>query len=102
MAYSKGFDDRTLTDVEETVTDAQTETDIEVTLTDAILADAKHRQTAVPAGTPDKETFDKGSVLLNTYDVLSAPIQGGMGVVYRVHHNSWDVDLAVKRPKKHG
>ncbi len=40
MAYSKGFDDRTLTDVEETVTDAQTETDIEVTLTDAILADA--------------------------------------------------------------
>ena len=100
MAYSNGFDDRTLTDVEETVTDAQTETDIEVTLTDAILADVKHRQTAVPAGTLDKETFDKGSVLLNTYDVLSAPIQGGMGIVYRVHHTSWDVDLAVKRPKK--
>ena len=100
MVYNNGFDDRTLTDVEKTVTDTQTKTDIEVTLTDAFLADAKRQQAAVPAGTPDKETFDQGSVLLNTYDVLSAPIQGGMGVVYRVHHNSWDVDLAVKRPKE--
>ncbi len=100
MANSNDPDDRIRTDIEETATDAQTKTDIEVTMTDAILADAKRRQAAVPAGTPDKETFNQGSVLLNTYNVLSAPIQGGMGVVYRVHHNSWDVDLAVKRPKE--
>ncbi|SEP66644.1 Serine/threonine protein kinase [Lachnospiraceae bacterium NE2001] len=44
--------------------------------------------------------FAKGSLLLDTYLVESDPIQGGMGSIWRVHHQNWDTDLAMKRPKK--
>ncbi len=44
--------------------------------------------------------FNKGSMLLDTYRIDTDPIQGGMGSVWRVHHQNWDVDLAMKRPKK--
>ena len=37
--------------------------------------------------------------LLGTYKVISDPIEGGMGSVYCVHHKSWNIDLAMKRPK---
>ena len=40
-----------------------------------------------------------GEDLLGTYRVISEPIEGGMGSVYRVHHMGWDMDLAMKRPK---
>ena len=40
-----------------------------------------------------------GEDLLGTYRVISEPIEGGMGSVYRVHHMGWDIDLAMKRPK---
>ena len=38
-------------------------------------------------------------LLLGTYQVVSDPIEGGMGSVYRVHHINWNMDLAMKRPK---
>ena len=41
----------------------------------------------------------KGSSLMDTYTVESSAINGGMGSVWRVHHNGWNVDLAMKRPK---
>jgi WD40 repeat protein/serine/threonine protein kinase len=40
-----------------------------------------------------------GDVVLGLYEVLGVAGEGGMGVVYRVHHREWDIDLAVKRPK---
>lgn len=43
----------------------------------------------------------KGSMLLDIYDVLSGPIAGGMGQVFRVHHQSWGIDLALKQPHAH-
>jgi WD40 repeat protein/serine/threonine protein kinase len=44
--------------------------------------------------------WQKGEVVLETYEVREELGQGGFGKVYRVHHNSWDIDLAVKRPLK--
>ena len=42
----------------------------------------------------------KGDSLLNLYRIESDPIRtGGMGLVYRVHHTRWKVDLAMKQPK---
>jgi len=37
--------------------------------------------------------------LLDTYEVVGKLGEGGMGLVYRVHHKSWNMDLAVKQPK---
>ena len=43
--------------------------------------------------------YEKGQTILDTYTVESNPIHGGMGSVWRVHHNGWNVDLAMKRPQ---
>ena len=40
-----------------------------------------------------------GNVILNQYEVIGILGQGGMGTVYKVHHRSWNVDLAMKSPK---
>src|ERR1051325_4513768 len=40
-----------------------------------------------------------GDVILDLYDVKQVPEGGGMGLVYRVHHRGWNVDLAVKSPR---
>ena len=40
-----------------------------------------------------------GNTLLETYRVVSDAINGGMGSVWKVHHESWDTDLAMKRPQ---
>ena len=44
------------------------------------------------------EQIRNGDLLLETYMVTSDPISGGMGSVWRVHHQTWDADLAMKRP----
>ena len=45
------------------------------------------------------EQIHKGDPILETYRVESDAIHGGMGSVWRVHHESWDTDLAMKRPQ---
>lgn len=40
-----------------------------------------------------------GDVILGTYKVKQVFTGGGMGLVYRVHHSEWGVDLAVKSPR---
>ena len=45
------------------------------------------------------ETIQKDDELLETYKVLSDAIPGGMGSVWKVHHRSWNVELAMKRPQ---
>ena len=44
------------------------------------------------------DDIQKDSILMDTYRVDSNPIHGGMGSVWRVHHQNWSVDLAMKRP----
>ena len=41
-----------------------------------------------------------GDLILDTYEVREIYTTGGMGNVYRVYHHGWNVDLAVKNPKK--
>jgi len=43
--------------------------------------------------------WQAGQTLLDTYEVVGKLGEGGMGLVYRVHHKSWNMDLAVKQPK---
>ncbi|MCR5796235.1 MAG: serine/threonine protein kinase [Solobacterium sp.] len=45
------------------------------------------------------ERIEKGNILLDTYEVLSEAVHGGMGSVWCVHHKNWDTDLAMKRPQ---
>jgi serine/threonine protein kinase/WD40 repeat protein len=40
-----------------------------------------------------------GDVVLGRYRVLAVHGEGGMGLVHRVRHLAWDVDLAVKSPR---
>lgn len=51
-------------------------------------------------GTADQEQTDWkiGDIIDSRYEVKSIIGRGGMGVVYRVHHREWDLDLAVKMP----
>jgi WD40 repeat protein len=37
-----------------------------------------------------------GDVIADLYEVTGVLGEGGMGIVYKVHHKEWDVDLAVK------
>lgn len=52
----------------------------------------------------DDRKWKVGDVILGVYEVKRLHAQqeyaeGGMGVVYRVRHRGWDLDLAVKSPK---
>lgn len=40
-----------------------------------------------------------GEVILDLYEVREVVRSGGMGLVYRVHHRGWNVELAVKTPR---
>lgn len=42
--------------------------------------------------------WNVGDVILDLYEVEEV-FAGGMGLVYRVHHREWNVDLAVKSPR---
>jgi len=56
---------------------------------------------SVPAIGEGEHTADwqEGQTILDTYTISGVLGEGGMGKVYRVHHNSWNIDLAVKCPK---
>ena len=64
-------------------------------MTYASLEDAKKREDDAISN----ERIQNGNRILETYEVTSEAISGGMGSVWRVHHNSWNTDLAMKRPQ---
>ncbi len=41
-----------------------------------------------------------GDIILGLYEVLKVHGGGGMGLVYKVRHRTWNVDLAVKTPRR--
>ena len=45
------------------------------------------------------EEIHKGDDIIQTYRVEDDAIHGGMGSVWRVYHQSWNTDLAMKRPQ---
>ena len=66
-----------------------------VSLSWAAMEEAKSR----PQSSITNEQIKKGDPVLETYRVVEDAVQGGMGNVWKVHHNTWNVDLAMKRPK---
>jgi len=44
--------------------------------------------------------WHKDDVILDLYEVKHIFTTGGMGLVYRVHHRNWNIDLAVKSPRQ--
>ncbi len=46
------------------------------------------------------DEWNLGDVILDLYEVTDIHTAGGMGLVYRVHHRGWNVDLAVKSPRR--
>ena len=61
--------------------------------------EASHLTDGIKHETISNEKIQKGDIVLDTYQVTSDAIHGGMGSVWRVHHKIWDVDLAMKRPQ---
>jgi WD40 repeat protein/serine/threonine protein kinase len=49
----------------------------------------------------EKPDWTVGDVIDGKYDVIEIIGRGGMGMVYKVHHREWDIDLAVKMPLPH-
>lgn len=45
-------------------------------------------------------TWRRGDLILDLYEVLDVVRTGGMGLVHRVRHHGWDIDLAVKTPRR--
>jgi WD40 repeat protein/serine/threonine protein kinase len=54
---------------------------------------------ARPAEEDVPAVWSVGDVVASVYEVRAIAGKGGMGVVYRVHHREWGVDLAVKSPR---
>ena len=59
--------------------------------------DAPREERAVPDDLP--VMWRPGEVILDLYEVRDVIATGGMGLVYRVLHRGWDVELAVKTPR---
>ena len=72
----------------------------EMSLVRASLEDAASRSGAgrEPRAISNEQIV-MGDTLLETYRVVSDAINGGMGSVWKVHHENWDTDLAMKRPQ---
>jgi WD40 repeat protein/serine/threonine protein kinase len=51
------------------------------------------------AGTRTAPGWEVGDRVLGLYEVTGVLGEGGMGLVYRVRHLSWDTELAVKSPR---
>jgi predicted Zn finger-like uncharacterized protein len=52
-----------------------------------------------PAEDGVPEIWEPGDVILDRYEVREVFTSGGMGLVYRVRHRGWNIDLAVKCPR---
>jgi WD40 repeat protein/serine/threonine protein kinase len=50
------------------------------------------------AATLNKAVWEVGDVIAGKYEVSAIAGQGGMGVVYKVRHREWNIDMAVKTP----
>jgi WD40 repeat protein/serine/threonine protein kinase len=51
------------------------------------------------AGATAEGDWQKGKIILGTYEVKEIFTSGGMGLVYQVRHLGWNIDLALKSPR---
>jgi len=75
---------------------AKAEKDIERTIAAALPGKAEEIR-AAEAEVPVE--WNVGDVILDLYEVKDIHKGGGMGLVYRVRHRGWNIDLAVKSPR---
>ena len=73
-------------------------------LSDQCLRISSLAPTADPAGERSEaesfaDTWKPGDVILDLYEVREVFTSGGRGLVYRVRHRGWNMDLAVKCPR---
>ena len=66
---------------------------------EAFQYDAERRGGQKEPEAISNEKIQPGDVFLETYEVTSEAVHGGMGSVWKVHHRNWNADLAMKRPR---
>lgn len=68
--------------------------------TGATLPESAATLPEIPPRYPDEQSeFKPGDEIMGTYLVVSEPIRGGMGAVWRVRHRGWNTFLCMKRPQ---
>jgi WD40 repeat protein len=45
-------------------------------------------------------SYSINDIIRGLYRIMDAPVEGGFGRVFHVYHTGWDVELAMKQPKK--
>ncbi|MEM7017157.1 MAG: serine/threonine-protein kinase, partial [Pseudomonadota bacterium] len=59
-----------------------------------------HKKFQLPAASkPATQAWRKGDIILDLYEVQGLLGQGSFGQVYQLHHQTWQIDLAVKAPR---
>ncbi|MDR2384260.1 MAG: protein kinase, partial [Tannerella sp.] len=54
----------------------------------------------VPDTGASEGSYSINDLIRGLYRVVAAPVEGGFGRVFHVYHTGWDVELAMKQPKK--
>ena len=75
---------------------AKAESDLERTIAAPLAREAQEIRAAEGEVPRD---WHVGDVILDLYEVKDIHKGGGMGLVYRVRHRGWNLDLAVKSPR---
>lgn len=65
------------------------------TISDPTLTHASHH---LPHQDTEKINWEIGDVIEGRFEVIDVIGQGGMGIVYRVNHREWKMEMAVKMP----
>jgi WD40 repeat protein len=65
----------------------------------AFLSTVTWKESRQPDTEPVAGLWKPGDVILDLYEVREVFTSGGRGLVYRVHHRGWNMDLAVKCPR---
>ena len=72
----------------------------DMSLVQAAMEDAAgHLADETEPASISNERICRGDRLMQTYEVVSDAMPGGMGSVWRVRHLAWNRDLAMKRPQ---
>ena len=90
---------------EETLTDESLSLSMSLSMSKGSIQEEDSRPDVPEAGIAGErdsitnEEIVRGTRILDTYEVISDAVRGGMGRVWKVRHSGWNTDLAMKRPQ---
>ena len=90
---------------EETLTDESLSLSMSLSMSKGSIQEEDSRPDVPEAGIAGErdsitnEEIVRGTRILDTYEVISDAVRGGMGSVWKVRHSGWNTDLAMKRPQ---